>query len=581
MEIRLKNFIFSQLKPFRWQMVGLFVIDIAWSIDLSFRPYLIKLMLDRMAATTPQHVIHALLILVVGYVALAFIMSLLFRVANLIRRSMLPQLKANLTQTISNRLLEHSYQFYQNNFAGTLANKINDVAQGIPQLVEIIFGTFLGNFLAIFVASIVLADVRPMLAIIFLIWAVFFLGGSWLFAKKAHVLSDSFSEKRSQMTGRIVDILGNMNVVRLFTGKHFERQNIVKWTNGVVETERQFKWVLLKMFTFQSLSFVVMQGITMAYLLYARSHSLITIGDFALTLTINIYIVDGLWNIGQQFNTFSEQLGKVSQGIRMTMDTPSLIDQNPATLLKISGGEICFENVTFHHRDNTALFDNVNIHIPAGRKVGLVGYSGGGKTTFVNLILRLFDVQKGKILIDGQDIARVTQDSLRAAISFIPQDPTLFHRSILDNIRYAKPAASFAEVVTAAKAAHAHEFIVNLPEGYGALVGERGVKLSGGQRQRIAIARAVLKSAPILVMDEATSALDSVTEQYIQESLQQLMQNHTTLVIAHRLSTLLSMDEILIFNQGQIIGQGTHENLLQHNATYQQLWQAQVGGFLV
>lgn len=580
METNLKSFIFLQIKPFKWHMLGFFLICILWSLDLSFRPFLIKMMLDRMSVAAPNQVVHALLFLVIGYIALAFVMSLFFRVWNFIRRSMAPQMKANITQTLTNRLLEQSYQFYQNNFAGTLANKINDVSQGIPQMIDIVFESFIGNFLAIFVASMVLAYVRPMLCLIFLIWAVFFLWGSWAFAKKAHVLSDTFSEKRSRMTGHIVDILGNMNVVRLFTGKNFERHNIKTWTEDLAHTDREFDLVLLKMFAFQSLSFVVMQSIAMIYLIYARSHSLITIGDFALTLTINIYIVDNLWNVGQQFNTFAEQLGKVSQGLRMTMEVPDLLDHPQAKALKPGRGTITFEQIEFQYRKAVPLFSNLSIEIPAGRKVGLVGYSGSGKTSFVNLILRLFDIQKGRILIDGQDIASLTQDSLRSAISFIPQDPTLFHRSILDNIRYANPEASFEEVVAAAKGAHAHEFIINLADGYDAMVGERGIKLSGGQRQRIAIARAILKNAPILILDEATSALDSVTEQCIQESLHQLMQGHTTLVIAHRLSTLLDMDEIIVFDQGKIVEAGPHKTLLKKPGLYKTLWAAQVGGFL-
>lgn len=580
METQLKSFILGQIKAFRWHLTGWFIICVLWSLDLSFRPYLIKMMLDHMAVSTPNEIVHVLLKFVIAYIALSLIMSLIFRIWNLIRRALIPQMKANITQIITNRLLEHTYQFYQNHFAGALANKVNDVSQGIPQLVDIVFDSFIPNILAVLVASIVLAYVRPMLCIILLAWTLFFVLGSWFFAKKAHGLSHAFSEKRSQMTGRIVDILGNMNVVRLFTGKNFERQNILNWSQDVVKTEKQFDWVLLKMFAFQSLSFVVMQGIALFYLLYARSHNLITIGDFALTLTINIYIIDNLWSVGQQFNAFSEQLGKVDQGLRMTMSIPDLTDKPAAPALKVSVGEIKFEHVSFQYRKDTPLFEDLNIHIPAGRKIGLVGYSGSGKTTFVNLILRLFDISQGKILIDQQDISTVTQDSLRAAISFIPQDPTLFHRSILDNIRYAKPDASFEEIVAAAKSAHAHEFIINLPEAYESLVGERGIKLSGGQRQRIAVARAILKNAPILILDEATSALDSVTEQYIQESLHQLMQKHTTLVIAHRLSTLLDMDEIMVFHQGKVIEIGTHTELLKQNGQYKNLWEAQVGGFL-
>lgn len=248
--------------------------------------------------------------------------------------------------------------------------------------------------------------------------------------------------------------------------------------------------------------------------------------------------------------------------------------------MKVTQGQIFFDKVKFCYMGSEALFKNKSVIIEPGQKVGLVGYSGSGKTTFVNLILRLYDATEGLILIDGQDIKEVTQDSLRANIGMIPQDPSLFHRTLMENIRYGRINATDEEVIEAAKKAHAHDFIINLPEGYNSLVGERGVKLSGGQRQRIAIARAILKNAPILLLDEATSQLDSVAESYIQESLWRLMQNKTTIVIAHRLSTLLHMDRILVFEEGQIIEDGTHSELLERNGQYKSLWDAQVGGFL-
>ncbi len=576
----IKSFIFEQLKPFKWRLLVLMIIGFLWAIDISLVPYLIKMILDRMTLTAPNQLVHAIGWIIILYVCLGLVMSGVYRAWQIVNRSIVPRLKANIAQTLSNRLLEQSYQFYQNHFAGSLANKINDVAQGIPQLVNIALNSFIDNFTMLIIAAAVLAWINPMICLIFVTWVILFLLGSWYFAKQAHVLSDSFSEKRSSLTGKIVDVLGNMNVVRLFTAKGFERNQVKLWSEDVMTTERAFEWVLVKMFAFQSLSFVMVQGFMMFYLLYARAHSLITVGDFVFVITISMYIVNNLWNIGQQFNTFSEQLGKVGQGLRLTMDIPDLQDAPHAKALAVQQGEIRFEHVEFLYRKETPLFQNLSLQIPAGRKVGLVGYSGGGKTTFVNLILRLSDIQKGRILIDGQNIAEVTQDSLRAAVSFIPQDPTLFHRSILENIRYAKPDASFDEVIRAAKSAHAHEFIETLPEGYDSLVGERGIKLSGGQRQRIAIARAILKNAPILIMDEATSALDSVTEHCIQESLRALMQHHTTLVVAHRLSTLLTMDEIMVFQNGKIVEQGSHANLLLQNGLYKTLWDAQVGGFL-
>jgi ATP-binding cassette subfamily B protein len=370
-----------------------------------------------------------------------------------------------------------------------------------------------------------------------------------------------------------------MSIVRLFAGQKFETNNIKNWTNEVMTAERNFDWMLIKLFAFQSFSFFIMQTITLVYLIYARSMNHITVGDFALVFTINISIVDTLWNLGRQFITFSEQLGKVTQGLRITMNKPEITDHAKATNLIVHHGKIEFKAVTFCYHHESCLFDKLSVSIEPGQKVGLVGYSGSGKTTFVNLILRLFDINTGKIVIDEQNIAEVTQSSLRKQISLIPQDPTLFHRTLLENISYGKEA-TIEEVIRAAKDAHAHEFIERLPQGYDTMVGERGIKLSGGQRQRIAIARAILKNSPILILDEATSALDSVTEQLIQESLLKLMQNKTTLVIAHRLSTLLHMDRILVFDQGKIVEDGSHNELISLNGLYAKLWRSQIEGFL-
>jgi ATP-binding cassette subfamily B protein len=272
--------------------------------------------------------------------------------------------------------------------------------------------------------------------------------------------------------------------------------------------------------------------------------------------------------------------GNITQGLTVALAPLDIQDKPDATELRVTKGQITFDNVGFHYKGSEPLFTNKSVTIDPGQKVGLVGYSGGGKTTFSNLILRLYDVTDGRILIDGHDIRDVTQDSLRANIGMIPQDPSLFHRTLMENIRYGRDSATDAEVIEAAKRAHANEFIAKLPNAYDSLVGERGVKLSGGQRQRVAIARAILKNAPILILDEATSQLDSVTERDIQDSLWDLMQGKTTIVIAHRLSTLLHMDRILVFDSGKIVEDGTHDELLARGGLYKTLWDAQVGGFL-
>jgi ATP-binding cassette subfamily B protein len=286
-----------------------------------------------------------------------------------------------------------------------------------------------------------------------------------------------------------------------------------------------------------------------------------------------------IWFAGEEIPAFFQSLGIAKQALSLMKDPQDILDIPNAQSLLVQGGEIVFENVFFQHGEKN-LFSHQNVHIRKGEKVGLVGYSGAGKSTFVNLILRFYPLKHGRILIDGQDISEVTLESLRKQVSLIPQDPLLFHRTLEENIRYGRIEASREEVIAAAKLAHADEFIQKLPKGYDSLVGERGTKLSGGERQRIAIARAFLASAPILILDEATSSLDSVTEKHIQQSLQELMHNRTCILIAHRLSTLDQMDRLLVFHEGKIIEEGSHHKLLSKKGHYARLWQMQAGGFL-
>lgn len=299
-----------------------------------------------------------------------------------------------------------------------------------------------------------------------------------------------------------------------------------------------------------------------------------------MAVSVSLLIINEARNLSRRLLDFFEYLGNVSNGVNTIIVSHELVDHPDAVPAKFSNGEIEFRQVNFSYAEGKQVFDGLSVKIPARQRVGLVGYSGSGKTTFINLILRTYDVQGGEILIDGQNICKVTQDSLHAQIGLIPQDPTLFHRSLIENIRYGHVDASDDDVVAAAKQAHAHDFIVSQSEGYQALVGERGVKLSGGQRQRIAIARVMLKNAPILILDEATSSLDSMTEESIQTSLETAMQDKTAIVIAHRLSTIAHLDRILVFDTGRIVEDGTHDELLELKGAYYQLWSRQTGGVL-
>lgn len=324
---------------------------------------------------------------------------------------------------------------------------------------------------------------------------------------------------------------------------------------------------------------ILMLGV-IGYALSIWSSNGMTVGEFAMAASLALMLIEQARGLSRRFLDFFEYVGNINDGVNIIVRPHEVVDRDDARTLEITRGEIRFNDIYFAYTANRPVFERLNIVIPAGERVGLVGYFGSGKSTLVNLILRLFEPRAGSILVDDEDIQHVAQESLRAAIAMIPQEPMLFHRSLMENIRYGRLEASDEEVIEAAHRAHAHEFIMEAEDGYESLVGERGVKLSGGQRQRIALARAILKQAPILLLDEATSSLDSVTERNIQNSLEFLMEGKTVVVIAHRLSTLAHLDRILVFHNGRIIEDGTREQLLAREGHYAHMWAMQAGGFL-
>lgn len=394
-------------------------------------------------------------------------------------------------------------------------------------------------------------------------------------------LSNNLAEENSKVSGKITDSISNSNNVRLFAREGFEVNYLNSYLEGLANKFRKKEWLAFKISLIQGFSITLLVSILLYFLIKLRINNLVTIGDFAFILSLALYVTEGVWYLMEQIHRLNDLIGRSNQSLRMILVPQEIIDSPEAKDIYIHKGEIVFQDVHFQYQKESNLFENKSVIIPGGQKVGLVGFSGSGKTTFVNLIVRLFDLSAGVIKIDNQNIREVTQSSLRENIGFIPQDPILFHRTLMENIRYGNVHASDEEVIQAAIKAHAHEFITLTHDGYQSLVGERGIKLSGGQRQRISIARAILKNAPILILDEATSALDSVTEGYIQDSLATLMQGKTVIIIAHRLSTLLEMDRILVFDQGKIVEDGTHLELLAKNGRYKTLWGAQVGGFLL
>jgi ATP-binding cassette subfamily B protein len=503
-----------------------------------------------------------------------------FRLYDYLYLSSIPKIKATIIQYFYDHTQSHSHRFFQQNFAGNINNRIMEASRSAEMMFSIFAERIFLRISATFFAALAMYYVNPIFAIIFLIWLVVFVIVNIFASSKVNDYSFKFSRAKSTISGKIVDAISNINSIRMFCGHRFESRYLRGHIDDTVGKEQKMQKFMFKVRWALGTSCSIMIFFMIYNLTNLKARNLITTGDFALVITLCAAFIDDIWDITQAFGDFFEEIGNFNQSISL-LEENEIKDRKNATNLLVTDGKIEFRNVVFKYgKDQGNLFSDKSIIIKPKQKVGLVGFSGSGKSTFVSLINRFYEIDSGQILIDGQSVTSVTQDSLRNNISFIPQEPILFHRTIMENIRYAKPSATDEEIYEATKKARIHDLIMSLPQKYDSLCGERGSNLSGGQRQRVVIARAVLKNAPILILDEATSALDTLTERMIQESLDILMQDKTVLVIAHRLSTLLNMDRILVFDNGNIVQDGTHEHLSKTEGIYQDLWKSQIKGFI-
>ena len=503
----------------------------------------------------------------------------------LLNNTILPNFGTLIRWRAHKHVLRQSVGWFENDFAGRIANRIMQTPPAAGEAVFQVFDAITFSLAYVVGSAILLANADPRLALPLIIWLGLYACLVVWTVKRVGPASQASSDARSTVTGRVVDAYTNIHSVKMFS--HGPQE--LEYAKDSIENARTTFQKEMRIFTIMDITLVMLNGVLIigvvggAIWLWTLGEASVGVvaATTALVLRLNAMTAWIMWAL----TSFFRQLGVVKEGMETIAQPITLTDESNAKALEFRKGQINIDQLTHHYGRQTGGLDSVSLQIQPGEKIGLIGRSGAGKSTLVKLLLRVYDADGGRILIDDQDIAKVTQDSLRAHIGMVQQDSSLLHRSVRDNIRYGRPDATEEDVIAAAKQAEAHEFILGLAdaegrEGYDAQVGERGVKLSGGQRQRITLARVMLKDAPILLLDEATSALDSEVEAAIQETLYGMMAGKTVIAIAHRLSTIAQMDRILVLDQGQIVEDGPHDALLAKGGLYADFWARQSGGFL-
>ncbi|HSX34967.1 MAG TPA: ABC transporter ATP-binding protein [Candidatus Saccharimonadales bacterium] len=470
--------------------------------------------------------------------------------------------------------------FFHNNFAGSLTKKTIGYGRNFESFFDTIVFSVIANVVPLIFVGIVLWHYSPWLPVALVAMLVLASAAIIPLTIRRKKLVDLREAASNKMAGHVADVIGNMDAVQAFAHQEFEQKQHVKNVTGYMEAAlRSWNYHTLRVDMSISPMYVLTNVLGLALAILVGKDAGTTSAIF-LTFSYFTSATRILWEFNRTYRNIENAIAEAAQFTELLLAPPAIQEKPNAARLKITKGEVEFRDVHFSYQNGRPLFEHMDLHIKPGEKIALVGHSGGGKSTVTKLLLRFVDIDGGQLLIDGQSVSDVRIAGLRGAIAYVPQEPVMFHRSIRENIRYGRLQATDADVISAAKKANAHEFISKLPEGYDTMVGERGVKLSGGQRQRIAIARAIIKDAPILVLDEATSALDSESEKLIQAALWKLMEQRTAIVIAHRLSTIQKMDRIIVLDDGKITEEGTHAELLQHKGTYAKLWAHQSGGFI-
>lgn len=558
-------------------LVGLLMVEGAGVVG----PLLISQFIDTLSTSTPtDQVVQSLFSILFMMSGMGFVGWIGQRIRSVGIRNFEMKVMVDLSNQAFTYLIRHSHDFFTSNFAGSLTRRVSRYSRAFEQVADVITENFLSVFLYATGVIIILSTRNIYLGIGVLVWCVLMVWFQLMLTRKGQTYRVKSSAEDSKLTGILSDSVANHSTITLFASGTQESRTFFdankNWYQATMKAWRFDSTI----HAVQGLMALALEFVLISSAILLWSKGLISIGDFVLIQVYILGLLTRIWGIGSSLRRLYYGFADADEMIEILDKPHGIEDRLGAARPTHAEGAIGFENVSFSFTAGTDVLHDFTLHIPPGQKIALVGPSGAGKTTVTKLLLRLYDVTAGKITLDGTDIRDVAQESLRTLISFVPQDPILFHRSLKDNIKYGKENATDEEIIEAAKKAHCHEFIYKLPLGYETHVGERGVKLSGGERQRVAIARAILKNAPVLVLDEATSALDSESEHLIQDALKTLMQGKTVIVIAHRLSTIMEMDRIIVMQHGTIEADGAHSELLQHDGLYKKLWSIQAGSFI-
>ena len=540
----------------QWQIFLIqFLLCFSWSAKESLFPFFIKNMINTVHNNhqDKNYSLEILLWQAFSLLTLWFIMELAMRLQGFLALHSFAKLRENIRFYLLDYVQGHSYEYFNTHPSGEIASKISELPRACENFVEIILLHLTSIGAAVIIGTVVLWNADTRFGWLFLLWLSLHLGINFYYTKKCNNVTLKHANSVATLNGRISDMLNNILSVLLFATTQYELQHLKTYQKKETNRFKQARWSLEKVKIYQSFLTVIYMAVMLYFLISGWFYGSMSVGDFALIPMLSFSLLGMVWWFSNQIYIIFREAGNIKASLQLVNVAHEIQDKENARKLMIKTGEIQFEQATFKYSDGQTIFNKLSLHIPAKQKIGIVGLSGSGKSTFVRLLLHLYDLNEGNILIDSQNIQGVQQDSLRAQVAVIPQELTLFNRTILDNICYGCQNATREAIKEAAQLAGCSAFIEQLPHGYQTVVGEKGVKLSGGQRQRIGIARAILKNAPILILDEATSSLDFMTEFYIQRNLDTFLLDKTVIIIAHRLSTLEKVDRIVIFEEGKII----------------------------